>query len=174
MAYEVSRRNFLKGAAAMTVAAAASTLLAGCDGTGGSTPPAANEVVLGDYKVKVTTAKTTQETVAGKDDKLTGYITPVVSISYSGKGSPTFLYNEIFTSGTIGEAKMTLTNPLQPYNSIVGTFVSCEPKYKTTDKAAYLDYTGNKKPMTLKVSFDDKSYAVFEIWNNGTITASKV
>ena len=172
MAYEVSRRNFLKGAAAMTVAAAASTLLAGCDGS--SNPPAPNEIVLGDYKVKVTTAKTTQETVAGKEDKLTGYITPVVSISYSGKGSPTFLYNEIFTSGTIGESKMTLTNPLQPYNSIVGTFVSCEPKYRTTDKAAYTDYINSKKPMTLKVSFDDKNYAVFEIWNNGTITQSKI
>lgn len=172
MVSKVSRRNFLKGAAAMTVAAAASTLLAGCSGNGGNDVPDPNTVMLGDYKVKVTSAKTAQES-ATNSNKITGYITPVVSISYSGKGSPTFLYKEIFISAMIGDTKMTLTNPLQPYNSIVGTFANCEPKYKTTDKEAYLDYTGSKKPMVLKVSFDDKTYAVFEIWNNGKINPSK-
>ncbi len=170
MAYEVSRRNFLKGAAAMTVAAAASTLLAGCSGSDDLPDP--NTITLGDYKVKVTDAKTTQDSSINSE-KITGYITPVVNISYAGKGSPTFLYKEIFTSAMIGDVAMTITNPLSAYNSIVGKFANCEPTFKTTDKTAYENYVGGKKPLTLKVTFDDKNYAVFEIWKTGKITASK-
>ncbi len=170
MAYEVSRRDFLKGAATMTVTAAASTLLAGCSG---NNVPAENEVVLGDYKVKVTEAKTTQESSVSSE-KITGYIEPVVSISYTGKGSPTFLYKEIFTSAMIGDAAMTITNPLSAYNSIISAFSKCEPKFKTSDKTVYQSFVGGNKPLILKVTFDDKSYAVFEIWNTGKITASKV
>lgn len=172
MVSKVSRRNFLKGAAAMTVAAAASTLLAGCSGNGGNTAPAANEIVLGDYRVKVTNAKTTK----GSDiatEKITGYITPVVSVSYTGKGSMTLAYREIF-SAELGEAKVSLTNPLQMYNSTVGILMDSEPKFKTTDKDAYNNYVAGKLPFKLKVSFDGKETALFEIYNTGTINASKL
>lgn len=172
MVSKVSRRNFLKGAAAMTVAAAASTLLAGCSGNGGNTAPAANEIVLGDYRVKVTNAKTTQDSDIATE-KITGYITPVVSVSYTGKGSMTLAYRDIF-SAELGEAKVSLTNPLQVYNSTVGILMDSEPKFKTTDKDAYNKYVTGKLPFKLKVSFDGKETALFEIYNTGTINASKL
>ncbi len=170
MAYEVSRRNFLKGAAAMTVAAAASTLLAGCSGNDGNDVPDPNTVTLGDYKVKV---KSTGFGQSGSTQKPTCKILPVVSISYSGKGSPTYLYKEIFTSAMLGDVKMTLSNPLGAYNSIVGTFKDCEPVFETTNKDAFASYMANKTPLTLKVSFDDREYAVFDVYFNGTVKASK-
>lgn len=172
MVSKVSRRNFLKGAAAMTVAAAASTLLAGCSGNGGNTAPAANEIVLGDYRVKVTNAKTTQDSDIATE-KITGYITPVVSVSYTGKGSMTLAYRDIF-SAELGEAKVSLTNPLQVYNSTVGILMDSEPKFKTTDKDAYNNYVTGKLPFKLKVSFNGKETALFEIYNTGTINVSKL
>ena len=172
MVSKVSRRNFLKGAAAMTVAAAASTLLAGCSGNGGNTAPATNEIVLGDYRVKVTNAKTSQDSDIATD-KITGYITPVVSVSYTGKGSMTLAYRDIF-SAELGEAKVSLTNPLQVYNSTVGILMDSEPKFKTSDKNAYANYVAGKLPFKLKVSFDGKETALFEIYNTGTINVSKL
>lgn len=170
MVSKVSRRNFLKGAAAMTVAAAASTLLAGCSGNGGNDAPDPNTITLGDYKVKVKSAGYAQD---GTAPKMNYHIRPVVAISYSGKGSPTFFYKEIFVSAMIGDVKLNLENQTGVYNSIVGSIKECEPSFKTTNTTAIEAYLANKTPLTLKVSFDDREYAVFDIYFNNTVKASK-
>lgn len=168
MAYEVSRRNFLKGAAAMTMAAAASTLLAGCSG---NDLPDANTITLSNCSVKVTDAKTSDNSSIGSD-KVTVYLSPVVSISYTGKGSLTLTYADMFDA-ELGDAKITLTNPIQPYNTTIGAITKCTPKFKITDKAVWQSYKEGKLPLKLKVTLDGNETAKFEIWNTGKITASK-
>ncbi len=167
MAYEVSRRNFMKGAAMAAAAAAVSGLMTGCSG---DTKPVA-QIQLGDYTVRVTDAKTAQESSVAGAQKVNGYITPVVGIEYSGKGSMTLLYTDIF-SAELGGSKMTLTNPASVYNSTVGNFKSCEPKFKTTDKDLYAGFNSNTQAMKLKVTLD-KETAIFTIKGNGDITVAK-
>ena len=55
-----SRRDFLKASAAAVLAASAAGVLTGCDG--GGEQLAENEAVLGDFKIKVMSATTSQLT----------------------------------------------------------------------------------------------------------------
>ena len=178
MAYEVSRRNFLKGAAAMTVAAAASTLLAGCSGNGGNDVPDPNTITLGDYKVKVLKVSGSQNQELGSDD-LTGSVIPEVSIAYSGTGFTGLSYKDVF-SATMGDKEMKLNNQLSmilskdfgSLNGMLSSFVSYKPEFKMTDTETYRNFVSGKTDMKMKVTLDKES-AVFTIKYNGTVTVAK-
>lgn len=182
MAYEVSRRNFLKGAAAMTVAAAASTLLAGCSGNGGNDVPAANEVVLGDYRVRVSLTDTDQsklENGIGENSIVTGSVKPTVYISYAGAGFTGLTFGDVF-SATMGEKNMTLTNKgswilskdFGNLSGMVNKFVSYKPEFQIKDKDVLAQYLSGKTVMKMKVTLD-KETAVFTIDRDCKVTAAK-
>ena len=178
MVSKVSRRNFLKGAAAMTVAAAASTLLAGCSGNGGNDVPDPNTVMLGDYKVKVIKVTGSQNQELGSED-LTGSVIPEVSIAYSGTGFTGLSYKDVF-SATMGDkemklnkAGMILSKDFGSLNGMLSSFVSYKPEFKMTNTETYKNFVSGKADMKLKVTLDKES-AVFTIKYNGTITVAKV
>ncbi len=177
MVSKVSRRNFLKGAAAMTVAAAASTLLAGCSGNGGNDVPDPNTVMLGDYKVKVIKVTGSQNQELGSED-LTGSVIPEVSIAYSGTGFTGLSYKDVF-SATMGDkemklnkAGMILSKDFGSLNGMLSSFVSYKPEFKMTNTETYKNFVSGKADMKLKVTLDKES-AVFTIKYNGTITVAK-
>lgn len=183
MVSKVSRRNFLKGAAAMTVAAAASTLLAGCSGNGGNDVPDPNTITLGDYKVKVTLADKDQsktETGTGNNAKVVEKIQPTVSISYSGAGFTGLFYNDVFAA-TMGDKEMKLNNKagmivskdFGNLSGVVSSFVAYKPEFQTDDKDLIAQYNSGKTVMKLKVVLD-KETAVFTIKNDCTVTATKL
>ena len=183
MAYEVSRRNFLKGAAAMTVAAAASTLLAGCDGNGGSPAPDPNTITLGDYKVKVTLKDNDQVKNikgTGANEKVVETVSPTVSVSYTGVGFTGLAFKDVF-SATVGDKDMDLNNKSNMIvskdfgnlNNMVSSFVSYKPEFQIDDKDLIAQYESGKAVIKLKVVLD-KETAVFTIKNDCTVTASKV
>ena len=163
MAYEVSRRNFMKGAAMAAAAAAVSGLMTGCSG---DTKPVA-QIQLGDYTVKVTSTETAQKS---SGEIFVGKITPTVSIAYSGVGSMTLAYKDIF-SAELGGSKMTLNNPLSVYNTTVGAFKPCEPEFQSKDESLYGAYLNRTQVMKLNVTLDKKT-AVFTIKNRGDITVA--
>lgn len=182
MAYEVSRRNFLKGAAAMTVAAAASTLLAGCDGNGGNTAPDPNTITLGDYKVKVTLKDNDQMKKingTGANQTVVETISPTVSISYTGAGFTGLFFKDVF-SATIGDKDMNLNNKTNMIvskdfgnlNNMVSSVVAYKPEFQTDNKDLIEQYESGKTVMKLKVVLD-KETAIFTIKNDCTVTASK-
>ena len=177
MVSKVSRRNFLKGAAAMTVAAAASTLLAGCSGNGGNDVPDPNTITLGDYKVKVIKVTGSQNQELGSED-LTGSVIPEVSIAYSGTGFTGLSYKDVF-SATMGDkemklnkAGMILSKDFGSLNGMLSSFVSYKPEFKMTNTETYKNFDSGKADMKLKVTLDKES-AVFTIKYNGTITVAK-
>lgn len=182
MAYEVSRRDFLKGAAAMTVAAAASTLLAGCSGNGGNDVPDPNTVTLGDYKVKVTLADKDQaktETGTGDNMKVVEKIQPTVSVSYTGAGFTGLFFNDVFAA-TMGDKEMKLNNKTKMIlskdfgnlNGVVSSFASYKPEFQIDDKDIISQYNSGKAVMKLKVVLD-KETAVFTIDRDCKVTAAK-
>ena len=178
MVSKVSRRNFLKGAAAMTVAAAASTLLAGCSGNGGNDVPDPNTITLGDYKVKVIKVTGSQNQKLGSED-LTGSVIPEVSIAYSGTGFTGLSYKDVF-SATMGDKEMKLnkagmivSKDFGSLNGMLSSFVSYKPEFKMTDTETYKNFVSGKADMKLKVTLDKES-AVFTIKYNGTITVAKL
>lgn len=178
MVSKVSRRNFLKGAAAMTVAAAASTLLAGCSGNGGNDVPDPNTITLGDYKVKVIKVTGSQNQELGSED-LTGSVIPEVSIAYSGTGFTGLSYKDVF-SATMGDKEMKLnkagmivSKDFGSLNGMLSSFVSYKPEFKMTNTETYKNFVSGKADMKLKVTLDKES-AVFTIKYNGTITVAKL
>lgn len=182
MVSKVSRRNFLKGAAAMTVAAAASTLLAGCSGNGGNDAPDPNTITLGDYKVKVTLAADKDQSMnkIGSGEKVVETVWPTVSISYSGVGFTGLAYKDVF-SATMGDKDMKLNNKASMIvakdfgnlNGVVSSFVSYKPEFQIEDKDVITKYNDGKADMKLKVTLD-KQTAVFAIKHDGTITVAKL
>ena len=90
-----SRRDFLKASAAAVLAASAAGVLTGCDG--GGEQLAENEAILGDFKIKVTSATTSQLTTGvGENAKNEQWIIPTVKVSYNGKGLNALKYTDVF------------------------------------------------------------------------------
>ena len=120
----VSRRDFLRGSAAITLAVAASGLLAGCSG------PSATEANLGDYKVDVVGRPESY----WKNEEGKGYLEPSLRIT-SVNGSILELRSwEI--SAAIGGTALQQRGSL-PSLVVQGFAQKVNPKFTTTDKAAF-------------------------------------
>lgn len=164
MAYEVSRRNFLKGAAAMTVAAAASTLLAGC----GEQPD--NGYVLGEYKLYFTPGTD----YSWSDSQNKAIIIPEIKIK-GVSNSVTLLkkYEDVFAA-TVGKESLKLeADTMNRVNVVQGATTACKPTFTTTDKALYQKLVAGTATIKLKVTLSAQD-AYFE-YNlpNKTITPAK-
>ena len=131
MAYEVSRRSFLKGAAALAVATAASGLLTAC---GGGKNDAG--VVVGDYKVYFEGLKSGYET--SKDSKAY-YVEPTIRIKRTeGNGWRTVHYEDVFTSAKVGEKSLTLSNKTDSFGPLDKKQEAlCKPRFTTEDESVY-------------------------------------
>lgn len=131
MAYEVSRRSFLKGAAVLAVATAASGLLTGCGGgkdDGG--------VVIGDYKVYFEGLKSGYE--ISKDSKAY-YVEPTVRIKrMEGNGWRSTHYEDVFTSAKVKDKTLELSNKTDSFGPLDKKQEAlCKPRFTTQDEATY-------------------------------------
>lgn len=155
MTTKMTRRTFLKGAAAAAAAVSLSGLLTGCGGD----QLADNEVQIGAYTVKVYGLDVDQGTELGGD---AGAITGTVKIRFSDSGSSTQAvpYRGMFNA-TVGGSKLTQVAP-------TGTLVVSD---------ALLGKPFATKEKDLKLSFPD--VATREAYQSGkpaylTITINNI
>ena len=159
MAYEVSRRSFLKGAVTLTAAVAASGLLAGCgDSKGG--------VAVANYTVKSEGIST------GMIDPDHYYIQPKLVIKCEKLNVFQWFKNKNF--GDIFEAyvagsneKLYVENKNTKFDTtmVKGEEVTCMPQFYTTDKTLWEQLKSGEKKlmMTIKFGEKDKNKGTFEV-----------
>lgn len=155
MTTKMTRRTFLKGAAAAAAAVSLSGLLTGCGGD----QLADNEVQIGPFIVKVYGLDVALGTASGNDK---GAITGTVKIRFSDSGSSTQAvpYRGMFNA-TVGGSNLTQVAP-------TGTLVVSD---------ALLGKPFATKEVTLKLSFPD--VATREAYQSGkpaylTITINNI
>ena len=129
MAYEVSRRSFLKGAGALAAATAASGLLTAC---GGGKNDAG--VVVGDYKVYFEGVKSGSETLK---ESTVYYIEPTVRIKrIEGNGWRSIHYEDAFTSAKVKDQALELSNKNESFGPLDKKQEAlCKPRFTTKDEA---------------------------------------
>ena len=158
MAYEVSRRSFLKGAAALAVATAASGLLTAC---GGGKDDSGFVLKGDDYKVYFSspdcgTSVTQNNCYAQmnlKMERITKVLNPLPSSTK---------YSEIF-SAKIGDTSISLSNGSDSVKKLSkGESVSCAPRFVTEDKALFEKATSGNALVYLTVKMGGDS-TVFEV-----------
>lgn len=157
MTTKMTRRTFLKGAAAAAVAVSLSGLLTGCGGGGQELPD--NEVQLGVFNVSIYGLNVDQGAELGGD---AGAITGTVKIRFSDSGSSmqAVPYRGMFNA-TVGSSNLNQVAP-------TGTLVVSD---------ALLGKPFATKEVTLKLSFPD--VATREAYQSGkpaylTITINNI
>lgn len=154
MAYEVSRRSFLKGAAALAAATAASGLLTAC---GGGKNDAG--VVVGDYKLYFEDLK------YGRDDsEKVYYITPTIQVKREdGKGIRSVKYRDAFQKAQIDKQELKLSNGTETFGPLSKKEKAyCKPRFTLTDEAVYNNAVNNGTPVQLTIVLSGKE-ALFEV-----------
>ena len=169
-----SRRDFLKASAAAVLAASAAGVLTGCDG--GGEQLAENEAVLGDFKIKVTSATTSQLTSGvGENAKNEQWIIPTVKVSYNGKGLNALKYTDVFSAKIDGK-ELKLTEPTGFMSSVDAPFLNSNTitlKFKTPDEEVFNNFYSKEKPMQMTVKLFGVSVTFFLRRDGNNITIKK-
>ena len=158
MAYEVSRRSFLKGAAALAAATAVSGLLTAC---GGGKNDSGFTLKGDNYKVYFSDADCTYSTTNNiynvqldmQIERITKAMNPLASSSD---------YGDVF-SAKIGDQKLDIANPKETVKKLSkGEKERCTPKFTTESKDVYDKATSGAELMYLTIKLNGDS-TVFEI-----------
>lgn len=158
MAYEVSRRSFLKGAAALAVATAASGLLTAC---GGGKEDNGFTLKGDDYKVYFSDADCTYSTTYKNYnvqldmqlERITKVINPLASSTD---------YDKVF-SAKIGDKSLTLANKTDSVKKLSkGEKWRCTPKFTTEDKDLFEKATNGTELLYLTITMG-KENTTFEV-----------
>lgn len=176
MAEKMTRRTFMKGAAAAAIAVSLSGVLAGCGGGGGL---AQDEVRVGAFVVKVFNATgNVGGTSFGSGSN--GYINATVKLTYSSTGSGTveYPYNGMFAA-KIDETDLKVVKPtsgtLKASNQpILGSFM------KENQTELSLDFPTSEssgafkdgKPVELTIKIDNAVGVLYLTGVNGKIVVT--
>lgn len=170
MAFEVNRRDFMKGAAAVAASVMASGLLTGCSGkTDAENYPTAT---AGEYTVKYIkmTSKGNDEFGSNGPITVDRTFTPEIRITYSGSTVGATPYSSVF-SAKIGDNELKPESGWTSWVNTVPKTSTCKPDFKVTDTAVASLFTSGKEKFRLFVklggstvvfAIDDKGRAVVE------------
>lgn len=175
MANEITRRNFIKGAAAAAIAVSLSGVLTGCGGL------ADNEVELGSFTAKVSNAVTHWggDSLGGNSN----YVDADVLLTLNGKGS-NFVsesYKGMFT-GKVNNTAMTTVSPSANSNlvasdmAILGAFLKKQEVKLRMDfkNQASFDAFKGGAPIQLTITISGISDVLYMYYNEvGYITVTK-
>ena len=170
MAEKMTRRTFMKGAAAAAAAISLSGVLTGC---GGSGQLADDEVQIGPFTVKVFGLDVNLGTASGTDK---GAITGKVRLRYDAGGGSWQggQYGDMFQA-SVGEAKLKQVSPVGTFfvsDTLLGKPFATEEKDLRLNfpdaeiKEAYL----NGQPAVLKIVINGISETLFLVKKNGGYT----
>lgn len=167
MTTKMTRRTFLKGAAAAAAAVSLSGLLTGCGGD----QLADNEVQIGPFIVKVYGLDVNLGTVSGNNK---GAITGKVKLRYDAGGS----YNNMFKAVVV-DANLTQVAPTGPFfvsDALVGKpFATEEKDLKLsfpTDEARQNFLDG--KPAVMTITINNITGVLYLVKRDGRYVATKI
>lgn len=166
----MTRREFLKTAGAVSAAVAAAGLLGGCSNNDDTTP--STEIVLGDYKVDVDMSAS----VLGKNGDGTGTVTPKVRITNATGGAVTMPFvRDVFPQMTAGETD------LKPKNSKTETVTlpmkvpqTCSPVFLIEDSELYRQINRGDVDVKLTVKLSGQKAVYTLNFDRGTKSVQKV
>jgi len=145
-----------------------------CDG--GGEQLAENEAVLGDFKIKVTSATTSQLTSGvGENAKNEQWIIPTVKVSYNGKGLNALKYTDVFSAKIDGN-DLKLTEPTGFMSSVDAPFLNSNTialKFKTPNEEVFNNFSLKGKPMQMTVKLFGVSVTFFLRRDGNNITIKK-
>lgn len=146
MGYEVSRRSFLKGAAALAVATAASGLLTACGGGKG------DGYTIGEYTVYLSL-----EGYGWMYDKKNSYGFVIADVKIKGKksGLNKKSYKEMFAL-KVGDQSFELDKN-ERVNLIQGKTADCTPKFTTTNKEIYDAAFAGEKTLEFSITLSGQT-----------------
>ena len=147
MGYEVSRRSFLKGAAALAVATAASGLLTACGGGKG------DGYTIGEYTVYLSL-----QSYGWMNEKKNpyGFVIPEVKIKGKKSGFNNKSYKEMFAL-KVGDVEFKLDENKR-VTLIQGKTVDCLPKFTTTDETAYNAAISGEKTLEFSITLSARCF----------------
>ena len=167
MAYEVSRRSFLKGAVTLTAAVAASGLLAGCGGKNDS------GIAIGNYSVTDGNVNYYGPDASGRYVVETTFKIKCTKTSWTQAIKNAFKdqkYSQVFSADCMNllNGDMVFDN-----SAFVGDEVVCSPKFYTMQKDVYDKLVGgsNKMKLTIKLG---KSSRTVDVDVKGRVITSTV
>lgn len=173
MTTKMTRRTFLKGAAAAAAAVSLSGLLTGC----GDQELPDNEIQIGAYTVKVYDLDVDQGTELGGD---AGAITGTVKIRFSDSGSSTQAvpYRGMFNA-TVGGSKLTQVAPTG--NLVVSDALLGKP-FATKEKDLKLSFPDvatreayqSGKPAYLTITINGIPGVLYLVKRDGRYVATKI
>ena len=154
MAYEVSRRSFLKGAAALAVATAASGLLTACGGGKG------DGYTIGEYTVYLSL-----QSYGWMNEKKNpyGFVIPEVNIKGKKSGFNNKSYKEMFAL-KVGDVEFKHVTLIQ------GKRADCLPKFTTTDETAYNAAISGEKTLEFSITLSGQTQTFVVDLKNKKIT----
>lgn len=175
MAEKMTRRTFIKGAAAAAVAVSLSGVLAGC---GGSETPY-DEVQVGAFNVKVYDAQGYSQTKT--DGTSTCELTAKVKLTYNsqGGGIVSYKYDDMFT-GKVGETALTTLKPtgmLTASNWVgLNKFMQetvTDLQFSFPDAATYNKFVKGT-PLALTIKIDNASAILYLVKSGKEVVVSYV
>ena len=167
MAYEVSRRSFLKGAAALAIATAASGLLTGCGGKDNS------GMAIGDYRVNSGAMDYYGPNSSGQY---------VVETTFKIKATKTNwvqafknLFKDKKYSSVFSADCMNLLNGDVVFDSMAfkDDEVTCTPKFYTMQKDVYDKLVSGEEKLKLTITLGNSS-RVFDVDVKNKVITAKV
>ena len=162
----VSRRNFLKGSAAVALAAA----FAGCSG-GGDTSVSSTQVTLGSYTIDVVAKDCGVGgwSTAGQDANTGTAIAKFKIKADTGVGVSLAL--TAFSATTSDGVKLQLKDLTKTVQFVQGVEVPAEIEFTTRDKTVYEKLASGATSLKVTVKFGGKQNAIYTI-NLGTKAAT--
>lgn len=164
----ISRRAFLKGAAAaaLTVSVVG---LTGCSDNGSQTA-----VVLGDYKVDVDIWKSTLRSDT-KNGKTTGILLPVVYVTnLTGSVMELKLTTSVFKASASDGTELKFDSSRQPVTLVQKVPVSIMPSFSTTESAVFQKLSSGELSLKLSVTLSGQTAVYTMNFGNMTQTVEKV
>ena len=175
MAEKMTRRTFMKSAAAAAAAVSLSGILAGCGGGN----PVYDQVQVGPFIVKVYDAKSSL--VSSSDGTNVGELNAKVKMTYNSKGSGTVTYSyDGMFAGKVGEHNLETRKPIGQFSTSNWPFLSAFMKENTTDlKLSFPDTDTYKEfmdgtPLELAINIDNASGTLYLVKSGLNIVVSYV
>lgn len=175
MAEKMTRRTFMKSAAAAAAAVSLSGILAGCGGGN----PVYDQVQVGPFTVKVYDAKSSF--VSSSDGTNVGELNAKVKMTYNSKGSGTVTYSyDGMFAGKVGEHNLETRKPKGQFSTSNWPILSAFMKENTTDlKLSFPDADTYKEfmngtPLELAINIDNASGTLYLVKSGLNIVVSYV
>ena len=176
MAEKMTRRTFIKGAAAAAVAVSLSGVLAGC---GGTDEPVYDEVQVGAFTVKVYDAEGYSQNKT--DGTNVSELVAKVKLTYNsqGGGIVSYAYDGMFT-GKVGDTALTTLKPTGTLAASNWIGLDKFMKETVTDlKLSFPDATSygqfvDGKPVELTIKIDNAAATLYLVKSGAQIVVSYV